>query len=118
MLLFLLKWKRMSQVVLVYMVHFASYLNFTLLQLLKDTFCIPCLITPGQVCLYVFKIPSSLKVTLIARCVAFDIGFINIRSIVYISNPFAGVLAIFPSTGVVKFTVISAGSELPAAFKL
>jgi uncharacterized membrane protein YgaE (UPF0421/DUF939 family) len=46
------------------------------------------------------KLPSSLK-TLIACCAAFDIGLLISEVLFTFPNPiFAGVIAIFPSTGV------------------
>jgi hypothetical protein len=44
------------------------------------------------------KLPSSLK-TLIACCAAFDIGLL-IEVLLFPNPIFAGVIAIFPSTGV------------------
>jgi uncharacterized membrane protein YgaE (UPF0421/DUF939 family) len=54
------------------------------------------------------KLPSSLK-TLIACC-AFDIGLLISEVLFTFPNPiFAGVIAIFPSTGDVIYCDISAG---------
>jgi uncharacterized membrane protein YgaE (UPF0421/DUF939 family) len=65
------------------------------------------------------KLPSSLK-TLIACCAAFDIGLLISEVLFTFPNPiFAGVIAIFPSTGVIYCDISAGSGRTPrAAFKL